>query len=297
VPELPEVECVRRTVEAAVLGRRVVAVELRRPDVLAPVTPPPSAAPPPVTLLQRRRVVRVVRHGKRLAIVGDDASAVGVHLGMSGRLLALPPGVPASAEPFAGRHTHATWRLDGGGRLAFVDPRRFGGLWDWPAGGDAAAWFAGMGPDALAVGPAALHRGLGGTQRALKAALLDQAVVAGLGNIYVDELLHAARTSPLRPAATLTRPETASLVRRMRGLLGRAIAAGGSSLRDYVDADGRAGGYQTRHHVYGRAGARCSRRGCRTTLRSASIAGRTTVWCPGCQPTVSEMSTPGESDR
>jgi len=280
---------VRRTVEAGVAGRRVVDVELRRRDILQPATGMRRGAtagslcdPGRVKLLRGRVIERVARHGKRLAIVGDDGSAVGVHLGMSGRLLVFGEGVPRGAEPFGAAHSHAEWRLAGGGRLVFVDHRRFGGIWDWRTD-EGHAWFAGMGPDALAIGPAALHRSLASTQRALKAALLDQAVVAGLGNIYVDELLYAACVSPTRTAATVTRDEAAGLVRRMRTLLGRAIAAGGSSLRDYVDAAGVAGGYQLRHRVYGRGGQRCVRRGCRSVLLAGTVAGRTTVWCPGCQ--------------
>ncbi|MEM6333707.1 MAG: DNA-formamidopyrimidine glycosylase family protein, partial [Planctomycetota bacterium] len=266
-------------------------------------------------LLMGRVVVGVERVGKRLAIVGDDGSAVGVHLGMSGRVLVFERGQGVAAEPFGGRHTHARWWLgDGdGARVVFVDHRRFGGLWDWAvpkagkleggkaghrsvAGavgegedeGDVVAgrglWFAGLGPDALAVGPAELWRGLSGTRRCVKAALLDQRVVAGLGNIYVDELLFGAGVSPLRRADRVSRAEAAGLVRRMRTLLCRAIEAGGSTLRDYADASGRAGGYQLRHRVYGRGGLRCRRRGCGGTLVTGTVAGRTTVWCPVCQP-------------
>ncbi|MEM9253570.1 MAG: bifunctional DNA-formamidopyrimidine glycosylase/DNA-(apurinic or apyrimidinic site) lyase [Planctomycetota bacterium] len=295
MPELPEVECVRRSIERRVLGRRVVAVELQRTDILQPAEgmrrgSAPVAATPRVAegsiagLLCGQTVTLATRHGKRLAIVGEDGSAVGVHLGMSGRLLVFDRGTAARDEPFGGSHTHAVWQLDDGSRLAFVDHRRFGGLWDWEASDGPEAWFAGMGPDALAIGPATLWRGLSGTRRCLKAALLDQQVVAGLGNIYVDELLYAARLSPLTPADRVTRDQAAGLVRRMRTLLNRAIAAGGSTLRDYADADGAAGGYQLRHRAYGRGGLRCLRRGCGGSLVVDTVASRTTAWCPRCQP-------------
>ena len=296
MPELPEVECVRRTLAERLVGRRVVSADLRRMDVLQPVdrmrrgdAAATRAEAGEVELLAGRLVRRVVRHGKRLAVEGDDGSAVGVHLGMSGRLLwraagsadAGGPGGPGEpgVEPFEGRHTHCRWRLDDGSTLAFVDHRRFGGLWDWPAG---ATWFVGLGPDATAIRPRQLHEALGGTRRAVKAALLDQAVVAGLGNIYVDELLHQAGLHPLSPADALDLPSVQRLVRAMRRLLGRAIEAGGSTLRDYVDAEGRAGAFALRHRVYGRGGEPC--RSCRTPLLTLVVAGRTTTACPRCQP-------------
>ncbi|MEO0964762.1 MAG: bifunctional DNA-formamidopyrimidine glycosylase/DNA-(apurinic or apyrimidinic site) lyase [Planctomycetota bacterium] len=295
MPELPEVECVRRSIERRVVGRRVVAVELRRADILQPAGGMRRGTAPVVTtrggagetctrLLRGQAVIRAERHGKRLAIVAKDGSAVGVHLGMSGRLLVFDPETGAGDEPFSGVHTHAVWRLDDGSRLAFVDHRRFGGLWDWSASDGPQAWFAGMGPDALAIGPVTLWRGLGGTRRGLKAALLDQQVVAGLGNIYADELLFNARLHPLTPANRISQERAAGLVRRVRTLLNRAIAAGGSTLRDYRDGDGASGGYQLRHRVYGRAGLPCGRRSCPGRVTSATVAGRTTAWCPVCQP-------------
>jgi len=160
--------------------------------------------------------------------------------------------------------------------------RRFGGVWTFPDRAALAAerWHR-LGPDALAVRPAELNAGLGRTGRPIKAALLDQQVVAGLGNIYVDELLFAARLAPHARADGLDLPAVQRLVRQMRRLLRRAIDAGGSTFRDYVDAAGEAGRFQQSHRVYGRAGLGCRR--CGRPLGSTLVAGRTTVWCPRCQ--------------
>lgn len=195
---------------------------------------------------------------------------------MSGRLCVYERGAVLP------KHTHWTLDFSDGTRLAFTDPRRFGGLWGYAHLEDLQTrrW-ATLGDDALLIGPATLHRGLRDTQRALKATLLDQRVVAGLGNIYVDELLFAVKLSPWTPGSEVTRRDCERLVRGMRTLLGRAIAAGGTTLRDYVDASGRAGGFALRHRAYGRAGLRCVR--CRSVMRSALLAQRTTVWCEVCQ--------------
>ena len=272
MPELPEVETVRRGVAAAAAGRRIRAVHVGREDV----TRGTAAA---VRAQAGGRLHAVARHGKQLALVTDTGPAAAVHLGMSGTLTAAATG-PAADRP---RHVHVVWCLEGGLELRFRDPRRFGGVRGYA---DLAALrrerWANLGPDALTVGPADLHRRLGRTGRGLKAALLDQQLVAGLGNIYVDELLFGARLHPGVRACGLPRPAAAGLVRRMRTLLGRAVAAGGSSLRDHVGADGAAGAFQRSHRVYGRAGRPCRR--CRTPLDSGTFAGRTTVWCPRCQP-------------
>jgi formamidopyrimidine-DNA glycosylase len=138
-----------------------------------------------------------------------------------------------------------------------------------------------LGADGLTITAGQLHEKLKRTGRAVKAALLDQTVVAGLGNIYVDELLFACGIGPGRRAETLGQKEVGAMVRRMRVLLGQAIEARGSSTRDYVDGRGRSGGFQLRHRVYGRRGLACM--GCAGMLSSGVVAGRTTVWCPVCQ--------------
>lgn len=313
MPELPEVECVRRTLAAGLVGRRIVAIQLGRHRVVRGDTSPAG-------LMVGRTIARIDRLGKQLALVAEtkakpdtdarpaDPSCVVIHLGMSGQLrLALKHIVENSAAPnhqtlqrskryngspapeIAPRppHCHVVWQLGGGGELRFIDPRRFGGVWTYTTTRqrDAQRWNV-LGPDALNLTPAKLHTALSRTHRSIKAALLDQHLVAGLGNIYVDELLFNCRINPLCPADRLSRVQAASLCRRSRSLLTRAIDQGGSTLRDYTDAQGRAGGYQLSHRVYGRAGLTCRRGGCNATLESGVVVGRTTVWCPSCQPVV-----------
>ncbi len=273
MPELPEVENVRLGLAKTVLGQRVVKVTVRRADVVVGLCTPAG-------LLCGRVIVRINRLGKQLALIADtsDGPCVCVHLGMTGSLRYYPAGEPFKPDV----HTHVFWRLESGGRMAFRDPRRFGGLWACRSFGEmhAARW-SGLGEDALTITPAGLHAQLKRTRRPTKSALLDQAVVAGLGNIYVDELLYGCRISPLRPARDLDVSQVRALVGRMRRLLTRAIQAGGSTLRDYVDAGGRSGGYQFQHKVYGRSGQSCPR--CRQLLCTATVCGRTTVYCGGCQ--------------
>ena len=283
MPELPEVETVRRTVAARLVGRRVSHVALHRPDVVRGDVP-----------LVGGRLVEVMRHGKQLALRFDGGGCVCVHLGMSGQLLVGGAGEGGGETAERASHVHVTWAFDADGNgiddagarlsLRFRDPRRFGGVWVFPSAVElhARRWSR-LGPDALTVTPRPLGLALSRTGRAVKAALLDQALVAGLGNIYVDELLFAAGIDPRRPAAAVAESPGAvrGLVGRMRRLLHRAIAAGGSTLRDYVDAEGRAGSFADRHRVYGRGGLPCVR--CRTLLSVAVVAGRRTVWCPRCQ--------------
>lgn len=293
MPELPEVECVRRSLERRIVGRRVVSVRVNRPQII-------RGSHRPAALLVNEQVAEVLRHGKQLAIVGRSGGCVCVHLGMSGQLCVVPGSegraadLPPKQRKSAGKsseksstlppHTHVVWRFDGGLGLRFTDPRRFGGLWvfDNLEALRAERWSA-LGADALSITPARLHKALGTTTRCLKAALLDQALVAGLGNIYVDELLFTMKLHPLMPADAVDRATVNAMVRRMRTLLSGAVERGGSTLRDYVDAESRQGSQQTRHRVYGRSGLRCKRRACGGLIASAQIAGRTTAWCPGCQ--------------
>ncbi len=277
MPELPEVETVCRTLAAAVVDQRVQTVRVTRRDVVRGST----------TLLRGQRIARVLRHGKQLAIIGESTSGGGacvcVHLGMSGslRVVGAPP-FTRTAAPVPRDHVHVVWELEGGAQLRFRDPRRFGGVWafDSEAQLHETRWDK-LGPDGLLITPNQLHTALSRTQRALKAALLDQHLVAGLGNIYVDELLYATKLHPRKLAAAVTKGESGRLVRAMRRILGRAIEAGGSTLRDYVDAAGQTGGYQTSHRVYGRGGEPCW--GCGQPLDTMVIAGRTTTACGGCQ--------------
>lgn len=294
MPELPEVECVRRSLARHLVGRRVVSVRVNRSDVIRGGSGG-SGQSKPADLLAGQRIAELARHGKQLALVSDPnadgGGCVAIHLGMSGRLCIVPALTQRTTRPAGSPtpadlppHTHVVWHLDDGSAVRFTDPRRFGGVWCFASRAALVQrrW-ARLGPDALVIRPADLARRLSGTGRCLKAALLDQALVAGLGNIYVDELLYACRLSPQTPANAITTGQVRGLVRRMRRLLGVAIDRGGSSLRDYVDADSRAGSQQTHHRVYGRAGLVCGRRGCAQVIVARQIAGRTTAWCPGCQ--------------
>lgn len=297
MPELPEVESIRRSLEPRLLGRTVTAATLLRRDVLvAPGdpfggfsrqrSPALRGATParitPQSLLKGARFSRLVRRGKQLALLAraPDAAAetvVIVQLGMSGQLFHRAPGQRV-ADP---SHIHAWWRLDDGSRLLFRDPRRFGALRTLGSPEALTALWASLGPDALTITPDELASTLRAARRGLKTALMDQTVIAGLGNIYVDEALFRAHLRPTRRASALRPDDLARLAAAIRSVLHDALAAGGSTLRDYVDAAGDPGTYQLAHAVYGRSGQPC--RSCGRPLTSRVIAQRTTVWCRDCQ--------------
>ncbi len=286
MPELPEVESVRRSL-LPIVGARVERATVRtRRSLVVPGDPPggfsrtrAGTKPRPVrrgALLDGAAIERLERHGKQLAIVGDDGRAVLIHLGMTGR-------VEIRDAARAQTHDHVVWALEGGRRIVFNDARRFGGVWALP---DTAAlrtrWHA-LGPDALTISAADLRGRLRRSERPVKAALLDQSVLAGVGNIYADESLFRARIHPARPASSLRADAVGRLAGSIREILRAAVNAGGSTLRDgtYSDASGTAGSFATRHAAYGRAGEPCVR--CGAALASAVIAQRTSVWCPRCQ--------------
>lgn len=286
VPELPEVEHLRRTLEPRLLGRSVTRATLHRRDVaVGPADPPGGFArqrsPVRPTRLGRRqmldgaRIARIDRRGKFLAVVAFDGRALGVHLGMTGQLLWARPGGRLPTN-----HVHATWRLDDGSRLIFRDPRRFGGLWVAHSR-DALPPWGGLGPDALDLTGKQLAALVAVARRPIKAVLLDQAMLAGVGNIYADEALHAAGIHPALLACEIDPGHLAALGRVLVDLLTAAIGAGGSTLRDYRGAEGQRGAFQLRHAVYGRAGQPC--RTCGRPLSCGLLAQRTTVWCDACQ--------------
>lgn len=289
MPELPEIESLRRSLGHQVVGRKVVAVEVHRSSMV-------TGENTPAALLCGHRLISANRHGKQLAIYGqkvsrhsniNDHPCVCVHLGMSGSLRRVPD-VPALESPTCDvsktpvRHVHVTWLLDDGSRLLYRDPRRFGGLWTFS--NTKALWnnrWHRLGTDALRITPQELHSRLKTSKRPIKSALLDQQVIAGLGNIYVDELLFACRLHPLIESQHIDLQVIRKLIRRLRTLLQRAITIGGSTFRDYADANGQAGGFQAYHRVYGRAGKPCIH--CNQPLMSISVSGRTTVYCSVCQ--------------
>ncbi|RMH45058.1 MAG: bifunctional DNA-formamidopyrimidine glycosylase/DNA-(apurinic or apyrimidinic site) lyase [Deltaproteobacteria bacterium] len=279
MPELPEVETVRRTL-APILGARVTGVSAHRVALHMGRRIDPAA-------LRRASagavVDRVDRWGKYLLwyFAGRDTGVL-VHLGMTGRLRVVPPGAPR--DP----HTHAVWTLADGRTVRFSDPRRFGLVDVFGRGAERAhPSLAPLGIDALD-GPLtgrALARLAAGSGQAIKALLLDQRKIAGIGNIYACEALWRARIAPALPARELDGERAGRLARAVRAALRAALDHGGTSLRDFVNAAGNPGSYRDHLRIYGRAGRRCPRRGCRGTIVRTAIQGRATFHCPTCQAT------------
>jgi formamidopyrimidine-DNA glycosylase len=277
LPELPEIEHLKRSLEPYLTGARVTEVSLARRDVVRS-----KNGAEPRDLLRSAVVDRLERHGKQLAVVTRDDRVLVIHLGMSGQLryVAARRRLPVTD------HVHCVWRLRGprghAGRLLFRDPRRFGGLWAYPSTETLRRQrWSRLGPDALTIRAAILRERLAGTRRSIKSALMDQTLVAGLGNIYVDEALFAARTHPLSCARDVEPPHVGNLAAAVRRILRVAIESGGSTLRDYVDAAGRKGSHVQRHRVYGRGGEPCMR--CGKPLAVYEVTQRTTVACDRCQ--------------
>jgi formamidopyrimidine-DNA glycosylase len=268
VPELPEVQTVVNTLSPRLIGGTFRSVAHVRPDIVRPREGFDLKG-----ALEGRTVSQIARRGKRIVITLDDGNAFYVHLGMTGQMTIVTPAAPI--EP----HTHFIADLTSGQQLRFRDPRRFGGIF-W-LGADTTAPDARMGPEPLAMTPKQLAEKLSRTKRAVKNALMDQSIVAGLGNIYVDESLFAAGIHPLKRADRLRGDEIARLNRAIKVTLKRAIRHRGSSLRDYVDADGERGGFQDLHKVYAREGDPCAT--CGTPIKRVVLGGRSTHWCPKCQ--------------
>jgi formamidopyrimidine-DNA glycosylase len=270
MPELPEVETVRRGLALRMTGRRIVRAELRRPDLRRPF--PPLLA----ERLTGARIGELSRRGKYILIELDDTGLLLLHLGMSGRITAGGDNAPDE------KHDHVVLRLDDGTVVRLNDPRRFGLLDYLERGGEEAhPLLAGMGPEPLERGfdGAYLSRVLAGKMTPIKSALLDQKIVAGLGNIYVCEALYRAGISPRRLAATVTGARAARLAAAVREVLDEAIAAGGSSLRDYVQANGELGYFQHRWAVYGKEGEPCPGCTCAEGVRRITQAGRSSFFC------------------
>jgi formamidopyrimidine-DNA glycosylase len=270
MPELPEVETVRRGLALKISGRQIVRAELRRPDLRRPF--PPALA----TRLEGARIGALGRRGKYILIELDADGLLLLHLGMSGRITAGSAALPAA------RHDHVVLTLDDETVLRFNDPRRFG-LIDYLTRGEAALHplLSGLGPEPLEPGfdGAYLAAKLAGKQTTIKAALLDQRIVAGLGNIYVCEALYRAGLSPRRLAASIGRRRADRLAAAIRSVLCEAIAAGGSSLRDYVQADGGLGYFQHHWAVYGREGEPCPGCNCAEGVRRIVQSGRSSFYC------------------
>ena len=282
MPELPEVETVRRGLEPVLEGRVLARVEQRRPDLRWPL--PERFA----ERLEGRRVVRLRRRSKWLLMDLDGDETWMVHLGMSGRMLIEGAGTVELHHPRAtpGKHDHVIVTTDRGVVITYNDARRFGAMDLWPTPSlEQHPHLKGLGPEPLgnAFNGAALARAFEGRRSPVKAALLDQGTVAGLGNIYVCEALWRSRIHPTRLAASISRPRVERLAGEIVATLGDAIAAGGSSLRDYRQADGELGYFQHAFRVYDREGQPCVTGGCPGEIRRIVQSGRSTFYCPRCQ--------------
>ncbi len=278
MPELPEVETTRRTLLPA-LGKQIVQVQLRTPHYVTGRRDADS-------LLEGCTLTALQRQGKELLMVGrqqhshqpDDQPTLGLHLGMTGSLCLVSDTSPLVQR----KHVHITWHLDDQRAIVFHDPRKFGGVWSFRDVKIAqSVRFAKLGPDALLINPDDLFTRLHHTRRCLKVALLDQQLVAGLGNIYVDETLFRAGVSPRKMAHRVSMEQAILIAIESKKVLHEALDSGGSTLRNYVNGDGQPGAFQMQLRVYGRGGQPCLQ--CNTKLHSITLAGRTTVYCPQCQ--------------
>jgi formamidopyrimidine-DNA glycosylase len=290
MPELPEVETVRLGLKPALEGRMFTKVETRRGDLRVPF--PKDFA----KRLTGRRVKRLWRRAKYLIADLDGGESLIVHLGMSGRMSVYAQGKKRKLGQFVyqaapegagtGKHDHVVFETDAPARIVFTDHRRFGlmTLVDTKTL-DRDKLFAGLGIEPLGKEFDGVHlaKMLKGKKTPIKSALLDQRVVAGLGNIYVCEALFRAGISPRRSAAKVSAAQCAALVPIVKAVLGEAIEAGGSSLRDHRRTDGEMGYFQKTFFVYDREEEACLKRGCKGTIRRIVQAGRSTFYCATCQ--------------
>ncbi|MBV8515347.1 MAG: bifunctional DNA-formamidopyrimidine glycosylase/DNA-(apurinic or apyrimidinic site) lyase [Acidobacteria bacterium] len=282
MPELPEVETVVRGLQKSVLGRRILSVWIGKSDFID--------NPADLTRLSGQKIAAIERFGKfmllRLAN-GDDAAekvlqdapnkaaSLLVHLGMTGQLAPSAPEVPFD------KHTHVSFALDDGRELRYTDPRRFGRM-AYLTGELLAKEISDAGADPLEVSAAEFTERVRSRHARIKALLLDQSVFRGVGNIYADESLWRAKIHPARVGTKISAKETETLRRVLQEILNRAIVMRGSSISDFLDANGEPGEYQRHHRAYGREGKPCHR--CRTPIRRVIVAGRSSYFCPKCQP-------------
>lgn len=276
MPELPEVETTRRGVAPHVVGRRVEGVHVYDGRLRWPV---PSTLG---SVLAGQTITAVDRRSKYLLFRTAPGSLL-VHLGMTGHLAVRRTSGTSPAELPRERHDHVDIVLEGGIYLRYRDPRRFGAMLWLPAGEGAHPLLAGLGPEPFdaAFDGGYLHQATRGRRVAIKVALMDNHLVTGVGNIYANEALFRAGIRPTLPAGRLSLARAERLVGTVREVLAEAIAKGGSTLRDYVDADGRAGEFQLHYAVYGRAGKACP--ACGQTIRIRRLGQRSSFFCPACQ--------------
>jgi formamidopyrimidine-DNA glycosylase len=276
MPELPEVETVRRGLAPRLVGRRIARLLQRRPDLRLPL--PRKFA----ERVEGRRVLGIDRRAKYLLLRLDDGNTLIVHLGMSGRMT-LHDAASAARQPFA-RHDHVVLDTDKGWQVRFNDARRFGLMLLVPDDQLAGhKLFKALGPEPLddSFDGRALAARLAGRRTPIKAALLDQRTLVGVGNIYASEALFAAGIDPRRPAGSVSRARYARLAAEVKRILAWAIERGGTTLRDFLNPDGAPGYFFRELFAYGRAGQPC--KACGTPIRQVVLGQRSTFWCPRCQ--------------
>ena len=286
MPELPEVETVRGGLAPVLEGHRLARVEARRPDLRFPL--PPNF----VQFLTGATITKLERRAKYLLARLDREDTLVMHLGMSGRFeISRPdgasrPGQFHSAPDPDPKHAHIVFETEAGTRVTYYDPRRFGYMaLINTATFDLHPWFAALGPEPLsaAFDVERLRTTFAGRKQGPETLLLDQRVVAGLGNIYVCEALNRARISPFKPAGGVPAARLARLVPEIKAVLAEAIQAGGSTLRDFAQTDGALGYFQHRFRTYDREGQPCRNDGCTGVIDRKLQAGRSTFYCPVCQ--------------
>ncbi len=276
MPELPEVETIVRGLARGLIGRTVTTVDVPWPSSVRGG----KAGLDALKALVGKRFLGTGRRAK-LALLHldqdtDQDTVLAVHLKMTGRLMVYEPGKPVPDDPYL----RVRFSLDDGGILIFSDMRRFGWVWILNAQG-LAELTAKIGPEPLDTDAKALAQCLAGRRARIKALLLDQSVLAGVGNIYADEALHRAGLRPDRPASDIPGKSLVCLCRELQSVLEQGIAENGASIRDYRDAGGNAGAFQNSFQVYGLAGTPCPR--CGKQLEAVKVAGRTSTFCPVCQ--------------
>ncbi|HLQ18939.1 MAG TPA: bifunctional DNA-formamidopyrimidine glycosylase/DNA-(apurinic or apyrimidinic site) lyase [Tabrizicola sp.] len=282
MPELPEVETVRRGLLPVLEGATIARAEVNRPDLRWPL--PDRMA----DRLTGRRVAALRRRSKYILADLDSGETLLVHLGMSGRMLisGAQLGTFYHDHPAPQKHDHVVLHLDNGARITFNDARRFGAMDLMPTDrADEHMLLKDLGPEPFGndFNEPYLAGKLKGRKTPIKAALLDQRIVAGLGNIYVAETLYRARISPLRLAGDLSVSQAHKLVPTIREVLAEAIEAGGSSLRDFRQANGELGYFSKHFQVYDREGDGCETPGCTGSIIRTVQSGRSSFWCPSCQ--------------
>lgn len=276
MPELPEVETVARGLQREITGRKIISVALGKTDFIDNPEAVESELP-------GRTILRVERYGKFLLLGlsageeakdGDEEAALLVHLGMTGALM------PKKVNDPQAKHTHVVMMLGDGRELRYVDPRRFGRI-AYLAGDVLARELQRFGADPLEAALEEFAQRIHGRKARIKALLLDQSVLRGVGNIYADESLWKAKIHPAQLGAGLKREQVEQLYAALQGILKKAILLRGSSISDFLDAEGLPGEYQQHHRAYGREGKPCFR--CNTAIRRVIVAGRSSYFCPSCQ--------------